>query len=573
MRVLDVDLLQQGIRRNIEWMDRLGKQALDIQWSVEGLVEMDSSFTGEGGTAIREYYAECHLPFLQFFQVFTGSFQQILRQMDDALHSLEPAVSGHILEEFLAGELEQGLTLIGKLTEVLTDEANQIMDMVSDIVALPHLDDGAVQEGILQSKRKRDDTVDQLQAFDTTQTASLQVVEKDLQTMKDWLAGMEGLFQNGLNGISFQAGHWRGNPSRNQLVLNLATRESSFQSTTLTKELSNMLTIFLSGISPIPFGLGGLILPVKGFMGPGILAAANQKLETGTSKEELDEIYAALKEKYPDLAVNHSDVERTYSTDESITYAGKRKVLGGNGSGTPDGLAWVTIGTVNYFTEDIATIVSPDARLDERLLAAAFTFVKPLKYVDDGIEIGETAVKSLKAKGVGKAEPGFGDKEKSINLVKYGGQYTKVNGKKVLKSNIEYKTNEGYYYKTDSEGRISNVEATLQLGKADRNSYAQRTVGREDRLPNDDGGHLIATIFKGSGEIDNLVPMNATLNRKEYKALEASWRRALEAGKEVKIIVKPIYMEKSSRPTEFKISYTIDGKKYSERLTNYPGGK
>ena len=161
----------------------------------------------------------------------------------------------------------------------------------------------------------------------------------------------------------------------------------------------------------------------------------------------------------------------------------------------------------------------------------------------------------------------------SVKLVKYGGQYTKVNGKKVLKSNIEYKTNEGYYYKTDSEGRISNVEATLQLGKADRNSYAQRTVGREDRLPNDDGGHLIATIFKGSGEIDNLVPMNATLNRKEYKALEASWRRALEAGKEVKVIVKPIYIEKSSRPTEFKISYTIDGKKYSERLTNYPGGK
>ncbi|MCG1027030.1 DNA/RNA non-specific endonuclease [Virgibacillus halodenitrificans] len=142
-----------------------------------------------------------------------------------------------------------------------------------------------------------------------------------------------------------------------------------------------------------------------------------------------------------------------------------------------------------------------------------------------------------------------------------------------MKPNVEYKTKEGYYYKTDSEGRISNVEAKLQLGKADRNNYAQRTVGREDRLPNDDRGHLIASIFKGLGDIDNLVPMNATLNRKEYKVLENSWKKALETGKEVKVKVKPIYKEASSRPDEFKINYTIDGKKYSDRLTNYPGGK
>ena len=157
--------------------------------------------------------------------------------------------------------------------------------------------------------------------------------------------------------------------------------------------------------------------------------------------------------------------------------------------------------------------------------------------------------------------------------VKYGEHFTKVDGKKALKPNIEYTTKEGYQYKTDGSGRISNVEAKLELGKAERNLYAQRTVGGENRLSNDDGGHLIASIFKGSGEIDNLVPMDATLNRKEYKAIETTWKKALGAGKEVSVKVKPIHEGKSSRPTEFKISYTIDGKKYSDRLTNYPGGK
>ncbi|WP_409290619.1 DNA/RNA non-specific endonuclease [Peribacillus sp. SCS-37] len=188
----------------------------------------------------------------------------------------------------------------------------------------------------------------------------------------------------------------------------------------------------------------------------------------------------------------------------------------------------------------------------------------------------------LKVERIGKtSEDSFRDVVEDVgkgtvntpSKVNYGEQYTKINGKKVLKPNIEYKTKEGYHYKTDSEGRISNAEATLQLGKADRNNYAQRIVGREDRLPTDDGGHLIASIFKGSGEIDNLVPMNATLNRKEYKALETSWKKAIEAGKEVTVKVKPIYLGNSFRPNEFKVSYTIDGKKYSDRLTNYSGGK
>ncbi|MGG3639967.1 DNA/RNA non-specific endonuclease [Bacillus gobiensis] len=169
--------------------------------------------------------------------------------------------------------------------------------------------------------------------------------------------------------------------------------------------------------------------------------------------------------------------------------------------------------------------------------------------------------------GTGGAGP------KGIVNVKYGDQYTKVNRKKSLKSNIEYTTKEGYRYTTDGKGRISSCEAKLELGKAKRNSYSQRTVGREDRLPNDDGGHLIASIFKGSGDIDNLVPMNATLNRSEYKTLENTWKKALEEGKEVTIKVKPIYEEQSLRPSEFKINYSIDGKKYSDRLTNYPGGQ
>ncbi|WP_244490617.1 DNA/RNA non-specific endonuclease, partial [Heyndrickxia coagulans] len=163
--------------------------------------------------------------------------------------------------------------------------------------------------------------------------------------------------------------------------------------------------------------------------------------------------------------------------------------------------------------------------------------------------------------------------EEQFSTVKYGGHYTKVNRKKALKSNVQYTTSQGYKYITDELGRIIDVEAKLELGNAKRNTYAQRIVGGDDRLANDDGGHLIASIFDGSGEIDNLVAMNARINRSEYKIIEGRWKKALLEGKSVKVNIKPLYKGESLRPVEFKISYTIDDKLYSDRLTNYTGGK
>ena len=142
--------------------------------------------------------------------------------------------------------------------------------------------------------------------------------------------------------------------------------------------------------------------------------------------------------------------------------------------------------------------------------------------------------------------------------MKYGEHYTKVNGKKALKPNVEYVTEEGYKYVTDSSGRISNVEGSLDASKAKRNAYAQRMVGKDNgRLATDDGGHLIASIFKGSGDLDNLVPMDATLNRGEWKAMEKSWAKALDNGKNVDVRIEPIYSGISQRPISFEVEYKI----------------
>ena len=113
---------------------------------------------------------------------------------------------------------------------------------------------------------------------------------------------------------------------------------------------------------------------------------------------------------------------------------------------------------------------------------------------------------------------------------------------KKLKANIEYTTPHGHVYRTDHKGRIKEVYADdLSLLDGGRNSYAQRTVGREDRLPDDDGGHLIARAFGGSKDIDNLVPQSKYINRSfkengEWYNMEKEWREAIESEDQVKIL-------------------------------------
>lgn len=163
-----------------------------------------------------------------------------------------------------------------------------------------------------------------------------------------------------------------------------------------------------------------------------------------------------------------------------------------------------------------------------------------------------------------------------LTTVKYGEQFTKKDGKKVLKPNATYTTPQGYTYKTDNLGRITSAEGTLELGNGKRNAYAQRTVGRDDRKTDDDGGHLIASIFKGSGNFDNLVPMNGNLNKGEWKILENDWAKALKATppKDVKVKITPIYEGDSQRPTKFRIEQKIGNRKPETRtLKNRPGGK
>jgi hypothetical protein len=113
---------------------------------------------------------------------------------------------------------------------------------------------------------------------------------------------------------------------------------------------------------------------------------------------------------------------------------------------------------------------------------------------------------------------------------------------------------------------------TEQVDTEKRKPYSQRIVGRENRESDDHGGHLIASIFGGSGDIDNLVPMNQNLNQGRWKILENKWSDALNSSEKVKVDIEPKYRGDSQRPERFEVRYKIgDSEWIDEVLENAPG--
>lgn len=123
---------------------------------------------------------------------------------------------------------------------------------------------------------------------------------------------------------------------------------------------------------------------------------------------------------------------------------------------------------------------------------------------------------------------------------------------------MEYETN-GYYYRKNEYGQILEASGKLRLETGERNQYAQREAGGSYRHSEDDGGHLIGTRFGGSGEADNLIAEDRSINRGAYKSLENEWAEELNSGHDVRVSVEPVYHGESLRPDIITAKTEIGG--------------
>ena len=146
-----------------------------------------------------------------------------------------------------------------------------------------------------------------------------------------------------------------------------------------------------------------------------------------------------------------------------------------------------------------------------------------------------------------------------LNRITDGTHMEVVDGIKVLKPSIVYLKN-GYTYYTDADRNITKVSGIIELNDAKRIPSAQKAIVQQTGIPGEDqGGHLIAKIFNGSGDIDNLVAMDRVVNQSEYRRVENAIKKAVMEGNVVSVEIEVI-RNGSKRPSGFKIAYSVDGR-------------
>nr|WP_283777892.1 DNA/RNA non-specific endonuclease [Sansalvadorimonas sp. 2012CJ34-2] len=133
----------------------------------------------------------------------------------------------------------------------------------------------------------------------------------------------------------------------------------------------------------------------------------------------------------------------------------------------------------------------------------------------------------------------------------------------------------------DESGRPISVEAKLDSTynsprSADEKGI-QRTIGGDERLPDDDGGHIVGHRFMSDQGEKNLFPQNSNLNRSAYKKMENEWADWTSEGFEVQLKVD-LHPPGSERPTDIVAKYSVinprTGKpvfKRRERFNNSAG--
>ncbi|MCM3490002.1 T7SS effector LXG polymorphic toxin [Alkalihalophilus marmarensis] len=236
MKALDVTDLHSGIEEIQAKIEVHIEQLAQIEESVTAIVGLSDSLKGEGGSAIRRFFQEGHVPLLTFLKLSLTQYNKVLSQMKASLHSLEPAANGRILESFLEGDLEQSLRQVELVTANLTNQTNAVMHKVSDIVTLPPLRDDEVKHYVQKAKREKGETIEHLHQFDYEQVSSLESVEADVYLMERYVQELQAMFQVKGSNVST---HLTNQLTYNSfyLMLNSKLAEKQTQNTQLFKQM------------------------------------------------------------------------------------------------------------------------------------------------------------------------------------------------------------------------------------------------------------------------------------------------------------------------------------------------
>ncbi|MBL4984533.1 T7SS effector LXG polymorphic toxin [Bacillus safensis] len=194
MKTLDAFALINGIDQTLNALKQQSQQISSLEKQINHIISLDGALKGEAGQAIRAFYTECHIPFLQFFQVVIEEYSAALKNTKQALHALESNEHGFISQAFIEHDLDQGLKKAERTISEIVSEVNHAIGRVGHIVHLPNVDESVFQQNYQKAWLETSRTIGLLHAFDREQTSALHETKSSLQTMKQYIDTLSTMF-------------------------------------------------------------------------------------------------------------------------------------------------------------------------------------------------------------------------------------------------------------------------------------------------------------------------------------------------------------------------------------------
>lgn len=202
MKILEVESLVTGIQATIDIIENQKEQTKVVAADLNNLISLDEAFSGNGAEAIKSFYQECHVPFLNYYHSFLVKYRRILKAIDEAYPTVESDKNGFIRESFLEGELDEGLLKVKNITIDLTNDVNRLTKTIEDIIQLPNINDDDVIKGVERTQKKIKKTVDNLNQFDEDQSKALNDVKDELKVLITYIKDLESGFKTGKISVS-----------------------------------------------------------------------------------------------------------------------------------------------------------------------------------------------------------------------------------------------------------------------------------------------------------------------------------------------------------------------------------
>ncbi|GAF24159.1 transposase [Bacillus sp. JCM 19047] len=179
MKVLDVQEVMDAIDKIKISKQQDSDNIESLRASIQKIEQLET-LQGKGGEALKDHFRRLHLPVLEAFHLLIRQYMEQLDRVKSNLLGFESS-SAIVREEFLSGELKNGLD---RIATTATEDANEIESIRTSISDILPLTPFSMEEVLRQVDRGKDhakETIETLHALDEQNEALLAQAESTLR--------------------------------------------------------------------------------------------------------------------------------------------------------------------------------------------------------------------------------------------------------------------------------------------------------------------------------------------------------------------------------------------------------